>query len=171
MSYEVLRFVCACMLANVAGGEVICLSVPALAQADPMTVVRTNLNIPTVKEATYNVEQGVSDELFYNERDDTAGCRINAVPEDTTNIARMSDNQRSIYIAGAMDALKMYATNVDGPKLTAHFYNCLTKASLNNLQLANNVGAYMKQHPELQAGTVQIPFEHYLRALCGPAPQ
>jgi len=84
---------------------------------------------------------------------------------------RMSDNQRSIYIAGAMDALMMYASNIDGPKLTAHFYSCLTKASLNNLQLANNVRAYTKQHPELQPGTVQIPLVHYLRALCGPVPQ
>ena len=84
---------------------------------------------------------------------------------------RMSDNQRSIYIAGAMDALMMYASNVDGSKLTAHFYSCLTKASLNNLQLANNVRTYTKQHPELQAGTVQIPLVHYLRALCGPVPQ
>jgi hypothetical protein len=83
---------------------------------------------------------------------------------------RMSDNQRSIYIAGAMDALMAYASNVDGPKLTAHFYSCLTKASLNNLQLANNVRAYTKQHVELQTGTVQIPLVHYLRALCGPAP-
>jgi hypothetical protein len=84
---------------------------------------------------------------------------------------RMSDSQRSIYIAGAMDALMMYAGNVDGPKLTAHFYSCLTKASLNNLQLANNVRAYTKQHAELQSGTVQIPLVHYLRALCGPVPQ
>jgi hypothetical protein len=84
---------------------------------------------------------------------------------------RMSDNQRSLYIAGAMDALMMYASNVDGPKLTAHFYSCLTKANLNNLQLANNVRAYTKQRPELQAGTVQIPLVHYLRALCGPVPQ
>jgi hypothetical protein len=84
---------------------------------------------------------------------------------------RMSDNQRSLYIAGAMDALLMYANNIDGPKLTVHFYSCLTKANLNNLQLANNVQAYTRQHPELQAGTVQIPLVHYLRALCGPVPQ
>jgi CxxC motif-containing protein (DUF1111 family) len=34
----------------------------------------------------YNVEQGVTNELFSNERDDTAGCRINALPEDHTNL-------------------------------------------------------------------------------------
>jgi CxxC motif-containing protein (DUF1111 family) len=34
----------------------------------------------------YNVEQGVTNELFPNERDDTAGCRFNALPEDKTNV-------------------------------------------------------------------------------------
>jgi CxxC motif-containing protein (DUF1111 family) len=35
----------------------------------------------------YNVEQGVTSEAFPNERDDTQGCRINATPEDSTNLA------------------------------------------------------------------------------------
>jgi CxxC motif-containing protein (DUF1111 family) len=34
----------------------------------------------------YNVEQGVSNDMFPNERDDTAGCRINPLPEDTINL-------------------------------------------------------------------------------------
>ncbi len=34
----------------------------------------------------YNVEQGVTSELFPNERDNTAGCQFNALPEDVTNI-------------------------------------------------------------------------------------
>jgi CxxC motif-containing protein (DUF1111 family) len=35
----------------------------------------------------YNVEQGVTNEAFPNERDDTAGCQFNATPEDHTNVA------------------------------------------------------------------------------------
>ena len=34
----------------------------------------------------YNVEQGVTNELFNNERDDTAGCQFNPLPEDVTNL-------------------------------------------------------------------------------------
>jgi CxxC motif-containing protein (DUF1111 family) len=34
----------------------------------------------------YNVEIGVTNELFPNERDDTAGCQFNALPEDATNL-------------------------------------------------------------------------------------
>src|SRR5215471_894630 len=59
---------------------------------------------------------------------------------------RMSDNQRSIYVTGAMDALMTYASNVDGPKLTTHFYSCLTKASLNTASRygANTTGTLFK---------------------------
>jgi CxxC motif-containing protein (DUF1111 family) len=35
----------------------------------------------------YNVEQGVTNEGFPNERDDTQGCVFNATPEDSTNLA------------------------------------------------------------------------------------
>jgi CxxC motif-containing protein (DUF1111 family) len=34
----------------------------------------------------YNVEQGVTSELFPNERDTTAGCQFNQLPEDVTNM-------------------------------------------------------------------------------------
>ncbi len=40
----------------------------------------------------YNVEQGVTNELFPNERDNTAGCQLNPLPEDATNL---SDNELS----------------------------------------------------------------------------
>lgn len=33
----------------------------------------------------YNVEQGVTNELFQNERDETPGCASNGIPEDVTN--------------------------------------------------------------------------------------
>jgi CxxC motif-containing protein (DUF1111 family) len=33
----------------------------------------------------YNVEQGVTNELFQNKRDDTPGCQFNGLPEDHTN--------------------------------------------------------------------------------------
>jgi CxxC motif-containing protein (DUF1111 family) len=33
----------------------------------------------------YNVEIGVTNEIFQNERDETPGCLFNGIPEDTTN--------------------------------------------------------------------------------------
>ena len=152
MSYDVLGFVHACMLASVVGGGAICLSVPALGEARdqgprPPTALVANLNDNNTKGALSPSNEGLS-----------------TVDQLTTDFVNG-------YIAGATAALMMYADNADGPKLKAHFYNCLTKASLNNLELANNVREYTKLHPELQAGAVQIPLEHYLRALCGPVQQ
>src|SRR5439155_25816083 len=34
----------------------------------------------------YNVEQGVTNDLFQTERDETLGCRFNATPEDHTHV-------------------------------------------------------------------------------------
>jgi len=35
----------------------------------------------------YNVEQGVTNDIFPTERDETPGCQLNALPEDTVNMA------------------------------------------------------------------------------------
>ena len=40
----------------------------------------------------YNVEQGVTNELFPNERDDTQGCVFNATPEDATNLVDQEES-------------------------------------------------------------------------------
>ena len=39
----------------------------------------------------YNVEQGVTNELFPNEDDTTAGCQLNATPEDRTHSAALAN--------------------------------------------------------------------------------
>ncbi|HTS37840.1 MAG TPA: di-heme oxidoredictase family protein [Candidatus Solibacter sp.] len=43
----------------------------------------------------YNVEMGVTNELFPNERDETPGCTFNATPEDTTNFDLNGPDQPS----------------------------------------------------------------------------
>ena len=43
----------------------------------------------------YNVEQGVADEVFPNERSAVAGCVFNPTPEDSTNIINPDNNTTS----------------------------------------------------------------------------
>jgi len=43
----------------------------------------------------YNVEQGVTNELFPNERNTTAGCATNPTPEDTTNFTDTTNSASS----------------------------------------------------------------------------
>jgi CxxC motif-containing protein (DUF1111 family) len=45
-----------------------------------------NKSLEIFSGEAYNVEQGVTNELFPNERDTTAGCQLNPLPEDVTNL-------------------------------------------------------------------------------------
>ena len=47
----------------------------------------------------YNVEQGVTNENFPNERDDTAGCQFNALPEDATKLTPDNSNSPTANFA------------------------------------------------------------------------
>jgi CxxC motif-containing protein (DUF1111 family) len=58
-----------------------------------------NKSLEIFSGEAYNVEVGVTNELFNTERDQTPGCQFNATPEDSTNfdsdgIAMMSDIAR-----------------------------------------------------------------------------
>jgi CxxC motif-containing protein (DUF1111 family) len=44
-----------------------------------------NKSVAVFAGEAYNVEMGVTNELFPNERDDTPGCQFNPTPEDATN--------------------------------------------------------------------------------------
>ncbi|HEX3821102.1 MAG TPA: di-heme oxidoredictase family protein [Candidatus Sulfotelmatobacter sp.] len=44
-----------------------------------------NKSLDIFSGEAYNVEMGVTNELFPNERDETPGCQFNGTPEDTTN--------------------------------------------------------------------------------------
>ena len=50
----------------------------------------------------YNVEQGVTNEVFPNERDETAGCQFNGIPEDHTTLAPMAHENVSDVIQFGM---------------------------------------------------------------------
>jgi CxxC motif-containing protein (DUF1111 family) len=45
-----------------------------------------NKSLAIFSGEAYNVEMGVTNELFPNERDETSGCGFNATPEDLTNM-------------------------------------------------------------------------------------
>jgi len=66
----------------------------------------------------YNVEMGVTNQLFTQERDETPGCLFNATPEDTLNFtpARGSANTAVISdIEGFANFMRMLAPPVPAP--------------------------------------------------------
>ncbi len=60
----------------------------------------------------YNVEQGVTNELFPNERDETPGCAFNGTPEDHTNITATNAPASMSDLTG----LAMFMRLLDGPQ-------------------------------------------------------
>ena len=77
---------------------------------------------------------------------------------------------RSLYIAGAFDALVTISRSSDD-KYQAHYNTCLVNAKMMNSQLAENVSTFASTHPELQSGGVVHALLNYLIALCGVPPK
>ena len=67
----------------------------------------------------YNVEMGVTNQLFPQERDETAGCLFNAAPEDTLNFtpssARGSNTAVISDIEAFADFMRMLAPPLPAP--------------------------------------------------------
>jgi len=61
----------------------------------------------------YNVEQGVTNELFGDEREQTPGCVLNATPEDTTAFDDAADPHSSVVKFAAF--MRFLAPPVPGP--------------------------------------------------------
>ena len=54
-----------------------------------------NKSVEVFAGEAYNVEMGVTNELFPNERDDTPGCQLNGTPEDVTHFDGTDTGQAS----------------------------------------------------------------------------
>jgi hypothetical protein len=77
--------------------------------------------------------------------------------------------ERAAHIAGVADTfLNLYAG--EGATYQKHFRECLVKARMNPIQLADNVAAFAETRPEVQRGVVVGALDGYLRQLCGPPP-
>jgi CxxC motif-containing protein (DUF1111 family) len=75
----------------------------------------------------YNVEQGVTNELFPNERDDTAGCRFNALPEDHTPLVAGSPSNSPAADFSADIGMFAAFMRLSGPLLPATPFNASQK--------------------------------------------
>lgn len=96
----------------------------------------------------YNVEQGVTNEVFPDERDQTPGCNPNATPEDTTNPAASSVLSSISDVTGFMAFMKFNA-----PPRPAGVPSGATAASVQNGQAVfSQVGCNLCHTPSLTSG-------------------
>jgi hypothetical protein len=85
--------------------------------------------------------------------------------------AGLPPNFRAVYVAGMYDALTSFATTDADIKSAVHYQNCISRAKMQNTQLAENMLAYAGSRPNLQSGGVTGAFINYLIELCGKPPQ
>lgn len=85
----------------------------------------------------YNVEQGVSNEVFPNERSVVPGCAFNGTPEDVSSLSALSD------VVSFSAFIRMLAPPAPAPP---------TSSTLNGASLFNSIGCNLCHSPSLQSG-------------------
>jgi CxxC motif-containing protein (DUF1111 family) len=96
----------------------------------------------------YNVEQGVTNELFPNERDSTPGCQFNPTPEDGTNTAAATAAGSWSDIVQFGNFMRNLAPPQPGP----------SSASTNNgQQIFAQIGCALCHTPNLETGASSKP--------------
>jgi CxxC motif-containing protein (DUF1111 family) len=98
----------------------------------------------------YNVEIGVTNELFPNERDDTLGCQFNQLPEDATNLSDngASNSPASDYSSDIVNFAAFMRLSA-GPKPAP-----ATASTTRGQQAFNNIGCnlcHIAQHTTAQS--------------------
>ena len=95
----------------------------------------------------YNVEMGVTNELFPQERDETTGCVFNPLPEDTTNVNAgvITDVPSDMELFAFF--MRMLAPPTPAPE---------TPSRLSGRQLFEQVGCSLCHTPTLTTGPTAI---------------
>ena len=95
-----------------------------------------------VSEA-YNVEQGVTNEIFPNERDETPGCLFNGTPEDHTNFTATIPTGVPSDAAGFALFIRFLAPSTPAPA---------TNSTAAGFNLFNHIGCALCHTPTLKTG-------------------
>lgn len=96
----------------------------------------------------YNVEIGVTNELFGTERDQTAGCQFNATPEDSTDFAATTPALSMSDIAGFASFMRWLAPLQPQPA---------TASSQRGQQDFTQIGCSLCHTPSFTTGTSTSP--------------
>lgn len=98
----------------------------------------------------YNVEQGVSNEVFPNERAVVAGCVFNGTPEDHSNVTDATGT--ATEMSGDVVSFAMFMRFLNAPAPTT-----TTASQLNGQAQFNTVGCTLCHTPTLATGTSPFP--------------
>ena len=96
----------------------------------------------------YNVEQGVTNEVFPNERDETQGCATNGIPEDHTN----ADATTPTDMLSDVSAFALFMQFLDQPALGPQ-----NASTTHGASLFADVGCSLCHTPNLTTGASSSP--------------
>ena len=101
----------------------------------------------------YNVEQGVTNEIFQNEREDNPQCATNGIPEDHINYA----SNQPIHAVSDVQAFSLFM-RFTAPPAPVTSYGKVTAASIaNGLSKFTGVGCALCHTPSMQTGPASSP--------------
>jgi len=96
----------------------------------------------------YNVEQGVTNDLFPQERDETIGCRFNATPENHTNVDEDEPTKVPSDVVKFAIFMSFLAPPTPAPE---------TPSISNGRRLFNKIGCALCHTPSLTTGKSSRP--------------
>lgn len=96
----------------------------------------------------YNVEQGVTNEIFQTERDETPGCNFSGTPEDHTHVDQTNPLNSISDLTGLTHFMKYLAPPPTNP---------LDPSGQRGLQAFNQIGCGMCHTQTLQTGKSSVP--------------
>jgi CxxC motif-containing protein (DUF1111 family) len=100
----------------------------------------------------YNVEQGVANEVFPDERSAVPGCVFNGTPEDATNLVTASGDPADVAAAMSSDTVNFAVfMRLSAPPTPA----AQTPSTQNGAALFNHVGCALCHSPSLTTGTTR----------------
>jgi len=110
-----------------------------------------NKSLVIFSAEAYNVEQGVTNELFPQERDETPGCQYNTTPEDHTKYEKTQPHRISSDAINFANFMLFLA-----PPTPVSSYGSVTADSIINgraLFTSDAVGCYLCHTPSMTTGT------------------
>jgi CxxC motif-containing protein (DUF1111 family) len=105
-----------------------------------------NKSLAIFSGEAYNVEMGVTNELFPNERDETPGCGYNATPEDLTNLDEEGPESASDVLQ-----FTMFMRFLDQPQPAPQ-----TASTQNGAKIFRQIGCALCHTPSLTTGPSSV---------------
>jgi CxxC motif-containing protein (DUF1111 family) len=107
-----------------------------------------NKSLEMFSGEAYNVEQGVTSDLFPHERDEAPGCRFNATPESPTNF----DENRSLQVPSDVVKFAVFMRLLAAPTPAPD-----NDSIVRGRKLFSDVGCALCHTPTLHTGKSSVP--------------